>query len=264
MNEINSKSEAAQAKKAEKEQKRLEHREKRNRQLVESRDFIQQVEKDLKAKRGRLRLCDELLDHSSGFYDEVNKLAKGRTAFPATPLVRQNANDIIADAKKLVKTKEDVHMDRIKEFVPAGDEPPYPDVLVVLRSVRQCLKRHREKEADSIEALQVKLRIASTAEGALDYFLHDEEASEEDKESPSKEIVQAYTNGKISDKCFIHYSNDYTSYYFAFHKLDSISFKEYVSTLASDSEDLDEDDEILEDLEEVDGDGDEEEAGDEE
>lgn len=262
MNELGPESTAAQAKKAEAERQRLELREKRSRQLLESRDFIKQLDKELKRKRGKLRLCNELLDHSGGLYEEVNKLARGKTAFPATPLVRQNANDIIADAKQLIRPKEDIHMDRIKEFVPAGDEPSYPDVLVVLRSVRQCLTRHREKATASIEFVKAKLQVASTAEAALDYFLNDEDASEEEKQYPDKEAVKRYTNGKISDECFVCYSDDSFSYCFDFDRLDSMSFKEYVSTLASEGEQADEDDETVDDFEENGDDG--KETGDEE
>src|SRR6266851_9290183 len=145
MSDPNSKSGAPQGKKASGQRKKAELRERRAQQLTISQKGLKQLAKHLKAQRENLRLCKELLDHSDGFYLEVNKLTKGRTSLPATPLVRQTVNDIISDAKKLIKTKEDVHMDRIKEFVPAGDEPSYPDVLVVTGSVRHCLQRHRDK-----------------------------------------------------------------------------------------------------------------------
>lgn len=258
MTNADSKSESAQAKRATEQRKKAEIREKRTQQLQESRSAIDKLEKEIKTERANLRLCNELLDHSAGFYEEVDKLAKGRTAFPATPLVRQNANDIISDAKKLVKVKEDVHMDRIKEFVPAGDEPVYPDVLVTIRSVRDCLKRHRDKQNARVNALNRKMRIAETVAGALEYFLNDEEASDEDKETPSKEAVQIYTNGKINGDCFTQFSDDDSSYYFDFERLDSITFQDYLSSVAVDTGD-DEDDLLAElDQDENDDDGDEE------
>src|ERR1700752_3119568 len=103
MTNADSKSASAQAKRATEQRKKAEIREKRAQQLQESRSAVDKLEKAIKTERTNLRLCNELLDHSAGFYEEVDKLAKGRTAFPATPLVRQNANDIISDAKKLVK-----------------------------------------------------------------------------------------------------------------------------------------------------------------
>jgi len=241
MSDSNSKGEAGQAKRATEQRKKAELRERRAQQLEESRSAIDKLGKDLRTGRGNLRLCNELLDHSTGFYQEVDKLAKGKMALSATPLVRKNANAIISDAKKLVKVKEDVHMDRIKEFVPAGDEPLYPDVLVTIRSVRDCLKRHREKQTARVNALDRKLRVAETVAGALEYFLNDEEASDEDKELPSKESVQAHTNGKINTDCFTQFSDDYSSYYFDFDRLDSMTFEDYLSAVAADTGDDEED-----------------------
>jgi len=237
MNDPNFKGDGTQSRKANAQRKKAELRERRTQQFSESRGITEQLEKDLKTRRANLRLCNELLHHSNGFYEEVNKLARGKTAFPATPLVRQNANDIIQDAKKLIKAKEEVHMDRIKEFVPAGDEPPYPDVLLIIRSVRDCLKRHRKKYLARSVALQRKLTAAATVAGALEYFLNDEEASEEEKECPTKEAVQEYTGGKVNDSCFTPYSDDDTSYYFDLAKLDSMTVQEYLSTIESDDED---------------------------
>jgi hypothetical protein len=256
MSNSDSKSEAAQAKRATEQRKKAELREKRTQQLQESRSAIDKLEKDERTGRANLRVCNELLDHSEGFYEEVDKLAKGRTAFPATPLVRQSANDIISDAKKLIKVKEDVHMDRIKEFVPAGDEPLYPDVLVTIRSVRNCLERHRDKQTTRVKALNRKMRVAETAAGALEYFLNDEEASDEDKETPSKEAVQGYTNGKINSDCFRQFSNDYSSYYFDFDRLDSMTFRDYLSSVAADTGDDENDllDELDQDEDGEDGD----------
>jgi hypothetical protein len=258
MSNSDSKSEAAQAKRATEQRKKAELREKRTQQLQEARSAIGKLEKDVKTGRTNLRLCNELLDHSEGFYEEVDKLAKGRTAFPATPLVRQSANDIISDAKKLVKVKEDVHMDRIKEFVPAGDEPLYPDVLVTIRSVRNCLERHREKQTARVKGLDEKLRVVETVAGALEYFLNDEEASDEDKELPSKESVQAYTNGQINGDCFTQCSDDYTSHYFDFDKLDSMPFQDYLLEVAGGTDGGEEDPSDEMDPDENGEDGDEE------
>lgn len=258
MSDSNPKSEAAQAKRNAEQRKQAELREKRIHQLEESRSAIARLQKDLKTGRANLRLCNELLNHSKGFYEEVDKLAKGRTVFPATPLVRQSANDIISDAKKLVRVKEDIHMVRIKEFVPAGDEPLYPDVLVTIRSVRDCLNRHRDKQTARVTFLDLKMRAAETVAGALEYFLNDEEATDEDKQTPSKEAVQAYTNGKINNDCFTRFSDDFSSYYFDFDRLDSMTFQDYLSSVAADTDD---DEEDLSDESEQDEDG---EDGDEE
>jgi hypothetical protein len=257
MGDSNSKSDTAQTKKGNAQRKKAELREKRAQQLTTSRNAAEQLAKHLKAQHENLRLCKELLDHSDGFYVEVNKLTKGRMPLPATPLVRETVNDIISDAKKLIKTKEDVHMDRIKEFVPAGDEPSYPDVLVVTGSVRHCLQRHRDKQIARITTLQARSRIIATVTGALQYFLNDENASEVEREYPSKEAVRLYTDGSISNPCFSQYS-DSSDYYFDFDKLDSMTVQDFLSTVASDSGDDDEEDLLSDDSDQID---DEDETG---
>jgi hypothetical protein len=231
--------ETAQPAKSKAQQKKEETQQKRSHQLTDARVAAEKLGEDLKAARLNLRLCNELIDHSSGFYEEVNKLAKGKTPFPATSLV--------SDAKKLIKAREDIHMGRIKEFVPAGGEPLYPDVLVIIRSVRDCLKRHKERQSLRVNTLQNKLRVAATAIGALEYVLNDEEASEAEREAPPREVVRAYTNGATYKDCFASYS-DYpnpTEYYFDFEKLDAMTFEEYLSTIVGDAkeeEDLTEND----------------------
>jgi len=55
----------------------------------------------------------------------------------ATPLIVEQVNDIIRDAKSIIEG--DPYLDRVKEFVPAGNNPTYPDVLLVARSVQTSM-----------------------------------------------------------------------------------------------------------------------------
>src|SRR5258708_6722087 len=87
----------------------------------------------------RQRRRDDLADHLAGFYEEIDKLAKGKALLEVTPLVLEEANQIIRDAKAIIT--EDTYLDRTKEFVAAGNNPVYPDVVVALRTVRQALER---------------------------------------------------------------------------------------------------------------------------
>ncbi len=245
MTESNSQSESSKGR----NRKKVQNLEKRSEQLVEAQAVHTQLVKALKIEQENFRLSKELMDHSDGFYLEINKLAKGRTPLSASPLVRQTANDIISDAKKLIKVKEDIHMDRIKEFVPAGDEPTYPDILVVTGSVKHCLQRHKEKQNERIKSTQTKLRICNTVIGALEYVLEDEEASVEEKEFPTKEALAIYTDGSISSLCFEEYS-DSSDTYFDFERLDSAKLKDYINTLSGsvDDEEESDDESPLDDL----------------
>ena len=76
---------------------------------------------------------------SLGLYDEMDKMAKKAGADQVTDLALEQVNDFIRDAKALMA--EDAYVQRYKEFVPAGDNPEYRDVVVVMRQLRQGLER---------------------------------------------------------------------------------------------------------------------------
>lgn len=88
----------------------------------------------------------DLRDHVHGFYEEIDKLAKGKALLEVTNRVLEETNSIIADAKRVVGA--DPYLKRTHEFVAAGNNPVYPDVVISLRSVIQSLDRYiaRKKE----------------------------------------------------------------------------------------------------------------------
>jgi hypothetical protein len=86
-----------------------------------------------------------LRDHASGFYEEIDKLAKGKSMLEVTDRVLEETNLIISDAKRIVG--DDPYLRRTQGFVAAGNNPVYPDVLIALRTVLQSLDRLRAKKA---------------------------------------------------------------------------------------------------------------------
>ncbi len=62
----------------------------------------------------------------------------------------EETNSIISDAKGIVG--DDPYLKRTHEFVAAGNNPVYPDVLFALRSVLQSLDRFRAKKAEEASA----------------------------------------------------------------------------------------------------------------
>lgn len=114
-------------------------RNQRTKKLEAANSAVARLQDELRAVKKLTNRRDALVSHLGGFYQEIDKLTKGKTLLPVTPLMVEQANDIIRDAKEVVT--DDTYLDRIKEFVPAGDNPPYPDVLVVMRGVRDSLKR---------------------------------------------------------------------------------------------------------------------------
>jgi hypothetical protein len=200
-------------------------------QLDQANKTFAELQAELKALRKKAKACSGLSNHLMGFYDEISRLAKGRTLVEATSLVVEQANDIIRDAKQIVEN--DVYLDRIKEFVPAGNNPVYPDVLVVSRAVRQslhrcgiALKRREERALDT-------LARARTVVGALECFLSDEENGE----FGLKNDVARYVSGETDDSCFEwHEFEDGRELIFDFESLDSESVEEYIRKTEEDED----------------------------
>lgn len=92
----------------------------------------------------------DLWDHAHGFYEEIDKLAKGKSMLEVTDRAVEETNSIIADTKRIVGS--DPYLARTHEFVPAGNNPVYPDVLFALRAIIQSLERFRAKRTDEEKA----------------------------------------------------------------------------------------------------------------
>lgn len=202
----------------------------RTAQLEKAKNTLEQLQVELRTLRKKAKSREALANHLVGFYNEIDKLAKGRSLIEATPLVVDQANDIIRDAKQIVEN--DVYLDRIKEFVPAGNNPVYPDVLVTIRVVRQSLYRCGKNLEKQEERILGALTKARTVVGALECFLSGEESSE----FALKEDVERYVVGNLDDSCF--YANeDAGQDCFDFDDLDSQSVEQYIRKIEDSDED---------------------------
>jgi len=210
-----------------KKQEREDLIKKREQQLSDYQTAIETLQNRINDTISAKKECEALSNHSKGFYDEIDKLTKGKALIGVTDITVALVNDIIKDAKKSIKN--DPHLDRIKEFVPAGDNPVYPDVLIVVRTVRESLDRHRKRQNDTLDRLRAQLQIVRTVIGALQFYLNDNaNAQPREKEVPSKENIRPYVDGYTSDSCFTKYL-DSQEKYFDFGRLDSESVEEYIS-----------------------------------
>jgi hypothetical protein len=108
----------------------------------------------------------ELRDHTSGFYEEIDKLAKGKAMLEVTDRVLEETNLIISDAKRIVGS--DPYLRRTHEFVAAGNNPVYPDVLIALRSVLQSLDRFLAKKESEASLNSELLRELNTILAAIE------------------------------------------------------------------------------------------------
>lgn len=207
--------------------KRSKRSSERRSQLAEARRVLNQLQAELNIVEKKDDQRYNLADHLAGFYEEIDKLAKGRTLVEATSLVVDQVNDIIRDAKEVVEN--DIYLGRIKEFVPAGNNPVYPDVLLVARTVRQSLERCEGELDGKRKAIASTQTRARTVIAALECFLSGEEGCE----LGSREDVERYVVGDLDASCFYD-EEDSGQDYFDFDALDSQSVEQFIRTTESD------------------------------
>jgi DNA repair exonuclease SbcCD ATPase subunit len=199
---------------------------------------LNQIEAIIQVFEERLRKCYEynrqlaLLESVSlGLYDELDKLSKKAPAETITDLALAQVNDVIRETKQLVQS--DSYIQRLNEFVPAGDNPQYRDVVIVLRQIRQGLERFK-KESDPLKsALNAKLRDAKSIRIALRFYLQGYE-----EEEVSVSMLKEY-DVKLSSSWTTW---DYGNQAFAFSKLDEVRLPDYFkgpTNISSDFNNLD-------------------------
>lgn len=155
-------------------------------------DVIQSVRQKHLAQRSQLR----------GLYEEVDKLTKGKSVVPPSDLLVEVVNTQIADAKTLIF--RDIYLDRLRTFVPAGDNPSYPDLLLSLRILQQTSERftlmlevETQKHSSTGSALQTiaaALRVAEQDEGDF----HNEDGDDEESD-PSEDEQEALGGDEDDD-----------------------------------------------------------------
>jgi hypothetical protein len=148
--------------------------------------------------------------HSRGFYEEVDKLAKGKAMLEVTDRALEEVNSIIADTKRLVI--DDPFLKRTHEFVAAGNNPVYPDVLLALKSVLQSLERFSANKAELQTAYLGILSELDTILAAINLRLEGEETA-------SKEQLARVMGQPPNQKWLVTFG--YNDSQFNFHKLAS-------------------------------------------
>ena len=88
-------------------------------------------------KQGELKEKEKFVnileDVAKGLYDENDKLFKKSPVETITTLALQQVNEVINDTKNLADT--DVYVQKLSEFIPAGDNPEVRDVVSVLNQI---------------------------------------------------------------------------------------------------------------------------------
>jgi hypothetical protein len=214
--------------KAEAEERRVnELRRKRAEQLKITRSAVERIKSSLQQLNNGIAQSKALSSHVEGFYEEIGKLAKNRTLLEVTDLAVEQANHIIHEAKAIIKG--DAYLERVKEFVPAGNNPFYPDVLLTARLVLQSLERFDEASEARNRHLTSTLRSAKTIEFALSHYLENDDAPSEQSVRAAVGLVDgAWFKKSASDPMIPSFDSGGVSS-FDFDRLDRIELTEYLS-----------------------------------
>jgi hypothetical protein len=184
---------------------------------------ISKLRQEQQVTRAKGPELDQFVSHLAGFYDEIDKLAKGKSLVEATDMIVEGANSIVRDAKALIDG--DVYIDRLKEFVPAGENPVYPDVLMVARIIQQATARFRETLQSRGNKIFTLLREAETIKCALEIFIDDGDPGY----VASKEDVEGHI-GKPTESWF-EFAEDEEGPFFDFERLDGLDIGKYLTTI---------------------------------
>lgn len=137
---------------------------------------LQTIEEALRAvKRAKYAETSDLSmleSVSLGLYEELDKLTKKAPAEAVTDFVLNQLNDIVRETKKMAV--DDPYVQKLIEFVAAGDNPEQRDALVLLRQSRQGLERHAGALKRHISQLNNNLQEVSLLESAIEQFLNGE------------------------------------------------------------------------------------------
>lgn len=194
---------------------------KRKEQIEQVRGISTDLTQRLQASYSDSKKLALLQSVAIGLYDESDKLSKKAPAETASDLMLEQVNDIIRETRELLK--DDLYVQRLKEFVPAGNNPQLRDVVVVLRQLRQGMERV------STNALSFQRRATSLGHQAL-VVITALELFMETGTAPSDDAVRYLVETSVlgpSDRDWFVYNSIYHEHYFNIDKLDRTNIAQY-------------------------------------
>lgn len=188
------------------------------------------VGKTLQELRNRQKQCELLRSVGGALYEEMDKLSKKAPAEEVTTLALEEVNNFLAQAKVL--GKDDPFIQRLNEFVPAGELPENRDVVFVLKLALEGLKRVKETLSSLLRATSERVREARAVLLALDYYLQHGQVPDRDAfEANHSELPDEWERGDRFD----------------FARLDGIDIKSYFAEEKKSDESDDETDDETDD-----------------
>ena len=149
-----------------KRQAELELREQKKQEALSCFQNLEEFRSKTREERDKLLQMENV---ALGLYDEIDKLTKKAPAEPVTDLALESLNYIISETKAIARA--DVYVDRIKIFVAAGNNPQLRDAIIVLRQLRDGLKRYRELSDNLLKRANDLLPTAKFLAVALDIYI---------------------------------------------------------------------------------------------
>jgi len=128
------------------ELKKAREKKRKEREEMEKRRQIERKERIMT----RIK-WEQINSELGGLYQELDKIYRKAPGEQVSDLTVENVNNLIRDTKEIIN--EDPYIDRVKEFVPAGDNPEYRDVIIVLRQLMQGLNRFKRSSLYDYEDL---------------------------------------------------------------------------------------------------------------
>jgi uncharacterized protein (DUF3084 family) len=121
------------------EQKKREQ-EQAEQERMKEQEQMERLRRQRRREEYKLRIrWEQVSSELNGLYEELDKIYRKAPEEQISNLTVENVNNLIKDTKQIIQG--DPYVDRIKEFVPAGDNPEYRDVVMVIRQLRQGLDR---------------------------------------------------------------------------------------------------------------------------
>jgi hypothetical protein len=160
------------------QQKKAEEQQRRETQLSECQAIEAALNGERSAAIDALKRHSGLTSHAASFYTEIDKLAKKQATMPVTDMAVEAINAIIADAKALIQN--DPHLDRVKQFVPAGSNPAHSDVVLQTSFVRTALQRGKESLERSAAAKASQSAKASYLADLIQFIIEDGSAQRDE------------------------------------------------------------------------------------
>lgn len=186
----------------------------RQEQLEQVRTIAADLKKRMQSTQADRKGLSLLQSVSVGLYDEADKLSKKAPAEAVSELMLEQVNDVVKEAKELLL--KDVHVQRLKEFVPAGNNPQMRDVVVILRQIRQGMERFDVETKVFQQTASSLILQADTIAMAVEYKLANDDSVDMDYVS---ELL-----GTAPQQWFGDYLNNHL---FKFSKLDRTNIAEY-------------------------------------